>query len=659
MAYSLQEFGGLVRAHREARKFSQEDLAAACIPPTNRSVVAHLEQGRRRPPPQILKAICAYLSIPDGIWKPFTDVAQEKRLDFEEALGELVGEEISLRAHDATSLLAAQDQLTRLFDGDLTKEQAIAAFNSVLVYYGVRPTSKAFFERYLDPDAFKSREAFLTAVRRYQVDAIRLYSTLADAFERMNSARDLTEELAPLAPRADDDYRSRTPWDAITRIADDRLPDLGYISAARIRRERGERLALSTFLKDLAAKVRVDRKKALEDLGEKKKRKMDSLLRQFQSSIQHGLASPLFAPDADQLEREAEAVAPKEEEDLALIGATQATAQGNLSHYLAADYLDVYVATSMRSDADFVSVNDFTNQLFGHDEVRPLKLRYFNPTQSWIDDRVAKGLVEALMLRRSTLTIYMAQKEDTFGKDSEASVALGQGKPVVVYVPKLVVPEADIDSEKLGRTTQSEILSLVQQEGTSDDKDLDDTVDHQALLGRLLEIRLGKVIGGALATAALRHWADFDLYGEAGRIGENERAEYRKWLDDVRAAKETMPSPNVAMHFLRVLVATTVRFEQRARVFREVHPLALQVILSSGVLNGILVSRSVDTCARLVKALLRNDLLLDLIVDENNYRLVEKLTGSTVRVISRHRLIGNAFSRFYLPVHQNLKTRLL
>ena len=65
-----------------------------------------------------------------------------------------------------------------------------------------------------------------------------------------------------------------------------------------------------------------------------------------------------------------------------------------------------------------------------------LNLRYFNPTQSWIDDRIAKGLVEALMLRRATVTIYMAQKTDTFGKDSEASVALGQGRPVIVYVPK-------------------------------------------------------------------------------------------------------------------------------------------------------------------------------------------------------------------------------
>jgi transcriptional regulator with XRE-family HTH domain len=649
MAYDLLEFGALVKAHREAQSLSQEDLASSCNPTTNRSVVAHFEQGRRCPPPDILKAVCSRLSIPESIWRPFTDPRHEQHLQFEEALSELVGTEVALRGRDDTSLLAAQHTLERLSTEDLTKDQALAALNSLLVHYGIRPLSLAFFNRYFAPDVFRSREAFLSAIRKFQAEAIRLYSTLSDAFERMNAAPDLDGELAPLAPKSDDEYRGRTVWMEITRIAEERLPDLGYISAARIERDRAERQVISTFLKELAQRVRESGKSALEELSEKKKRKMDSLLRKLQSSMQHGLGSSLFAPDADQLEREADFLAPKAAQDIAQIAATQRTAQTNLAHYLAADYLDVYIATSMRSDADFVSVNGFVSQLFGHDEVRPLKLRYFNPTLSWIDDRVAKGLVEALMLRRSTLTIYMAQKEDTFGKDSEASVALGQGKPVIVYVPKLVVPEVDVDSEELGKSDRTELLRLVQQEGTPDDKELDGTVDHQALLGRLLEIRLGKVTGEALSAAALRHWADFDLYGEAGRIGENDRAEYRRWLDDLRSRKVSAPSDTVAAHVRNALIATSVRFEQRARVFREVHPLAVQVIVSSGVLNGILVARSVGTCARLVKALLCNNLTLDLITDDNNYRLVEGLTGSTIRVISRHKLLRNAFSRYYRP----------
>ena len=104
---------------------------------------------------------------------------------------------------------------------------------------------------------------------------------------------------------------------------------------------------------------------------------MDSLLRQFDPGSRHSLFSPLFLPDPDQLERTAEQVGPKADTDLARMGETQSIAQQNLAHYVAADHLDLYVATSMRSEADFVSVNRFVNALFQHDVIRPLKLRFF------------------------------------------------------------------------------------------------------------------------------------------------------------------------------------------------------------------------------------------------------------------------------------------
>jgi len=105
--------------------------------------------------------------------------------------------------------------------------------------------------------------------------------------------------------------------------------------------------------------------------------------------------------------------------------------------------------------------------------------------------------------------------------------------------------------------------------------------------------------------------------------------------------------PTLRDDLIRILVATTVRFEKRAEVFREVHPLALQVILSSGVLNGILVARSVDSCAKVLLALLKNELDLEMELDEDNYRLVERSTRSTVRVISRNTLLVNALNNLY------------
>src|SRR6185437_9301889 len=113
----------------------------------------------------------------------------------------------------------------------------------------------------------------------------------------------------------------------------------------------------------------------------------------------------------------------------------------NTSHYLALDYMDVYVATSMRERWEFEDVHTISNEIFSQPVLRDLNLRYFDPTQSFLENRVDKGIVEALMLKRARCTIYMAQETDTFGKDSELATTLAQGKPVIVFVPEIKVEE--------------------------------------------------------------------------------------------------------------------------------------------------------------------------------------------------------------------------
>lgn len=651
MRLSLRELGDMVQQFRRDRSLTQSDVADATQPPTNRTAVAHLEQGRRTPDPPTLDGICTFLGIPSTYWRPFLDDTYRQIRDFENCLAELVGQPVSLERLDSAAIDTAEKQIVSLVRTDRTTEQTFDTFRSLLVYFDVPPVSRAFFRQYFTADSFRTSEKFLADVRHYQKDAIRLYSTLSSAYLALATTDNMETLLEPLQKRDTEPYRRRTEWDCIAAIPEERLPDLGYIAAELVRREHSERTVINTFLQELATSIREHGHAALEQVGDKKRRKMDSLLRKFDPGSTHSLFSPLFLPDPDELERKAAHIGPKKATDLERMQETQSLAQQNLAQYLAADHLDVYVATSMRSASDFVSVNRFVQALFAHDDVRPLKLRYFNPTQSWIDDRVAKGLVEALMLRRSQLTIYMAQKEDTFGKDSEASVALGQGKPVIVYVPKLVVSELSIDTETLGRARRDQLEAQIQEEGGADEEqDFDETMDTEALLGRLLSIRLEGATGDVLANAVKRHWADFDLYGEARRIeSPDDRAEYRRWLDAVvRAENPVEPPAQVRNQVVSILVATSLRFERRARIFREVHPLALQVILSSGVLNGILVARSVDSCATVVHALIANDLDLELVFPKAegdlNYRLVEKTTGSTIRVISRHQLLRSAFS---------------
>ena len=384
---------------------------------------------------------------------------------------------------------------------------------------------------------------------------------------------------------------------------------------------------------------------ATSQLSIKTVRKIDSLLRKFSSTIVHGVASSLFQPDSDALLREANRLAPKTDEDLSRMELTQQTALRNLSRYLAADHMDVYVATSMRTAADFISVNHFVNKLFSHELIRPLKLRYFNPTQSWIDDRVAKGLVEALMLKRASMTIYMAQKSDTFGKDSEASVALGQGKPVIVYVPKLEIPNI-LDSEELFELERNSLIERYNQ--IPEEDDADETMDDQALVAGILKYNLEKQDDEILIDCVRRYWADFDLYTEVDRFNPDERELYRSWLDAVIHDDENGEIPeDIKEPLVGMLVATSVNFEKRAKVFREVHPLALQVILSSGVLNGILVVRTGQQCAKILESIMKNDLDLESKKDDDNYRVVERDTGSTIRVISRHVLLRNSFDAHY------------
>ena len=176
-------------------------------------------------------------------------------------------------------------------------------------------------------------------------------------------------------------------------------------------------------------------------------------------------------------------------------------------------------------------------------------------------------------------------------------------------------------------------------------------MDIEAIVGRLLSHQLSQLDETSFSDLLLRYWADFDLYGEAiDRIKKDqERREYRDWLDRVIARKTPLsaPSPSTRKRAVEILVATAIGFEKRARVFREIHPLALQVILSSGVLNGILVTRSIPQCAEILAKLIENNLELELVIDDHNYRLVEKATRSTVRVISRHKLLQNAFGRLY------------
>jgi hypothetical protein len=112
----------------------------------------------------------------------------------------------------------------------------------------------------------------------------------------------------------------------------------------------------------------------------------------------------------------------------------RAAALRNTNLYLSmANDLDVYVATSMRSRAQFREMARTCELIFGNKLLSHLHLRYFDPTISAAEGHEDKGLIECLMVKCAKVLIYTAGEKDSYGKDAEAAMALSLGKPVIFY----------------------------------------------------------------------------------------------------------------------------------------------------------------------------------------------------------------------------------
>lgn len=279
--------------------------------------------------------------------------------------------------------------------------------------------------------------------------------------------------------------------------------------------------------------------------------------------------------------------------------AVVATGKRNHEAYLASDHLDVYVATSMRERHEYLLVSDLTMQIFGHEKLEPLKLRWFDPTQAYCIDRVDKGLAEALMLKRAKCTLYFAQEADTLGKDSELASTLAQGKPVIAFVPEPAADYVDV------------------------------------LLARLRFAYPGR--------------SDQDLVLEQLRVFVPDAAwkeeRVREWLN----APASLPL-DVAREFL----AKSIRehYDRRARMLRRDHPLGIQVNLATGVANGVLVARTVDHCADLIYRVLTRRLEFRLeskLIGGRKYFFLNETTSDCIfRVMTGDAMLTNSFWNFYL-----------
>jgi len=282
----------------------------------------------------------------------------------------------------------------------------------------------------------------------------------------------------------------------------------------------------------------------------------------------------------------------------------------NQEIYLTWDHMDVYFATSMRKPWEFRDLFDFIQQLMSTQRLRELELRYFDPTQSYTPNRINKGLLEALMLKRARCTVYSVQDTDTLGKDSELAATLAQGKPVIAYIPEVDVDERAAQLEKEEPITIFERLRFV---GYADESFGEIKVGDFDV-ATLFDSRIWRSVPDAEATEAIR----------------------------IRGAKAI---PNLCR---KIAAAEKRIYDRRAKALLSAHPLAIQVNLDTGVANGVLVVRDIESCSKLLLKVLTRAMDFEVEEDDDLWYLREQASKSVYRVVTKDQRLNNSFWNFYL-----------
>jgi hypothetical protein len=271
----------------------------------------------------------------------------------------------------------------------------------------------------------------------------------------------------------------------------------------------------------------------------------------------------------------------------------------NHAAYLASDHLDVYVATSMRERHEYQIVHQVVQEIFGSKNLQRMKIRWFDPTQAYCEDRIDKGLVEGLMLKRAACTVYLAQESDTLGKDSELASTLAQGKPVIAFIPEIL-------KEKQAQFVENLLVMVKNGMPTASEQDI-----------VLNQFRL---FSPDLA------WKDSDI---------------QSWL----LKKESMNLTDARQKLGEIISA---HYDRRADILKRSHPLGIQINLEAGVANGVLVARTTTQCAELIERILTNNLEFSIEISERRAILLkEKTTQSVFRVQTGDLYLSNTFWNFY------------
>ena len=501
--------------------------------------------------------------------------------------------------------------------GEPDREIDHTQFNELLLLVNKDRIGRAMFSRFFGA---KCRMADLpAAVERYQKAAMLRYGNFVFAYRTLSRIADdeqLNQELGTLCIGGDSsgpEYLARaTKLFEIESIAREDTPLVGYLSATQIVAEA----ARAKLLRIATASVKDDASwKVLEDI-------VRELCRPEEVQAILGTVSnyQLRYPDRKPVDLRAflSRISPELEKRHSRLSEVQAVATRNQDIYLTWDHMDVYFATSMRKAWEFADLFDFVTGVMNTPEIQELKIRYFDPTQSYTGNRIDKGIVESLMLKRAKCTVYSVQDTDTLGKDSELAATLAQGKPVIAYVPSMAIEKRVAELRTENPETVLERLRFVL---NADDRFMIDlSEDDRSFIAEF------RALPEFVQTTVFRSVADAEAL-EAFRTTYSEQME----------------------RLCHLIAASEKRiYDSRANTLKRFHPLGIQVNLATGVANGVMVVRSVGDCAALLRRVLTDTMEFDIVEDDSMWYLRERISESFFRVVTKNTKINNCFWNFYL-----------
>jgi hypothetical protein len=504
--------------------------------------------------------------------------------------------------------------------------------NRLLLTLGIMTTSIEFFRTVFRDVDFSKFEDIVNRVNDFRTLCMLEYGSFRYGYKQLRQGSLIEEKWARYFPteseataRADRLKTSPAPVGLIP-INASRLFALGYLASEQAEKINKARKTLGEILQKSIDKKVIDFKGVQSVSVETGTENLTSLMASAGVPGTEALVYPdlpLFGPQrtfSDILISLRETCVAVDED---AIRDTQSNGLQNARTYMAMHDLNLYVATSMREPLHFTTNWAFVQGLFHSGYLADWNLRYFDPTQAFLPDRIQKGLLECLMIKRAQLTVYNAQEADTFGKDSEAGVTLAQAKPVVVFVARLFDKHPEMTKltaaiDQAARCSRDEFAEALRDIG------LLSAEETKLLLGP------EKSKADAIDAVVHKHAAAI-MTG----IGEDHVG-----MELIRQGYDPVSS---AMSVIDFAVERILRLERRALTFRDVHPLALQTSPMDGVARGVIVTRTVEDTARVVSGLLRGTLKYEIINAEANWLLVDSITRSPVRVVTKDPVLTSAF----------------